>query len=107
VIARSFIERGARVFGCDISQQSLEKLDSSASLQTKIVDLRDRRAAASWIEEVQQQGAQAIDVLVNNAGGPLGMPFKPVENVTDAEWDLLFAVNIHASFATIRALFRR
>lgn len=103
VIASSFIERGARVFGCDISRQGLERLDPSPSLQTKIVDLRDRRAAACWIDEVQQQGGQAIDVLVNNAGGPLGMPFKPVENVTDAEWDLLFAVNIHASFSTIRA----
>jgi 3-oxoacyl-[acyl-carrier protein] reductase len=103
VIASSFIERGARVFGCDISQQGLEKLAPSANLQTEIVDLCDRRAAAAWIEEVQQQSGKPIDVLVNNAGGPLGMPFKPVESVTDAEWDLLFAVNVHASFCTIRA----
>jgi NAD(P)-dependent dehydrogenase (short-subunit alcohol dehydrogenase family) len=41
--------------------------------------------------------------LLVTAAGMLG-PAKPVEAVTEAEWDRLFAVNVKGSWLTVRAL---
>lgn len=46
-------------------------------------------------------GQSALDVLINNAGEAL---IKPLEDTTDAEWDLLHSVNLKAPFLMCRAL---
>ena len=49
-----------------------------------------------------------LDVLVNNAG--VSGPTKPVEEVTDEEWNRTLAVNVTGQFYTVRAavpMFRR
>lgn len=101
-IARGFSERGARIFGCDIATDRMGEVASLDGVSTATVDLSDREAAAAWIRSVETEAGGAIDILVNNAGGTLGMPLKPIEEVTDEDWDTLFAVNIHASFVTCR-----
>jgi NAD(P)-dependent dehydrogenase (short-subunit alcohol dehydrogenase family) len=42
-----------------------------------------------------------IDILVNNAAHQA--TFKTIEEITDAEWELTFKVNIHAMFYLIKA----
>jgi len=42
-------------------------------------------------------------VLVNNAGGVAGQEVRPIEEVPDADWDRIFAVNIGAALALSRA----
>ncbi|MBM3569362.1 MAG: SDR family oxidoreductase [Alphaproteobacteria bacterium] len=105
-IARGFAGLGARVFGCDIAREGLAEIASLPGIATAAVDLSDRAAAGRWIGEVEAAAGKAIDVLVNNAGGTLGKPFNPIEDVRDADWDYLFAVNVHAAMATIRAAAR-
>lgn len=106
-IARGFAERGAEVFGCDIAMGGLAEIGSIPGIVTEVVDLADRKAAARWIAGIETTTGRAIDILVNNAGGTLGKPFHPIEDVTDEDWDTLFAVNIHASFVTCRAAVRK
>ena len=44
----------------------------------------------------------AIDVLVNNAG--VGGPFHRIDEVSDEEWDWIFATNVKSVFAFARTL---
>ena len=43
-----------------------------------------------------------VDVLVNNAGGPVG--FQSVLNATESDWDRTFAVNVKGAFLMSRAV---
>jgi 3-oxoacyl-[acyl-carrier protein] reductase len=105
-IVRGFAARGAKVHGCDLTQESLAALSDVAGFSSTAFDLRDRAAAARWIAEIEHREGAAIDILVNNAGGSLALPFTPIEDVRDEDWDRLFAVNIHGTFATCRAVAR-
>ncbi|MFC3127295.1 SDR family NAD(P)-dependent oxidoreductase [Pseudoroseomonas globiformis] len=102
-IARSFAERGAEVHATDIDRAGLEATAAGSTIRTATADLTDRAAAAAWIAEVEAAAGRAIDILVNNAGGMMGQHHRPVEEVPDAEWDAIMALNLGASFATIRA----
>jgi len=101
-IAEAFAGLGARVFGCDLSAAELAQT-ARAGIATKVLDLTDRSAAAAWIAEIEHTTGGAIDVLVNNAGGVAGQEMRPIEEVPDADWDRIFAVNIGAAFALSRA----
>jgi 3-oxoacyl-[acyl-carrier protein] reductase len=102
-IARSFAARGGRVFATDIDASGLAKTAAATDIAVAHLDLTDRRAAAAWIAEVERAAGRAIDVLINNAGGMMGQHHRPVEDVPDAEWDAIFALNVDAAFATVRA----
>src|SRR5437660_7476339 len=67
-IAETFAGLGARVFGCDLSDAELAET-ANAGVQTEVLDLTDRAAAASWIAQIERTTGAAVDVLVNNAGG--------------------------------------
>src|SRR5215469_6674395 len=104
-IAETFAQLGARVFGCDLSLSAAELAETAkAGVQTEMLDLTDRAAAAAWIAQIERTTAGAVDVLVNNAGGVAGQEMHPIEEVTDADWDRIFAVNINAAFALSRAV---
>ena len=102
-IARSFALRGAEVYATDIDAAGLAETAGEHGIRTAVVDLTDRAAAGAWIGEVERQAGRAIDFLVNNAGGLMGQHHRPVEEVPDADWDAIMALNVNASFATVRA----
>jgi 3-oxoacyl-[acyl-carrier protein] reductase len=105
-IAQSFSRLGGRVFTSDLSAAELAETAAQGDIATKVVDLRDRAAAAAWIAEIEAATGQAIDILVNNAGGVGGQQPQPLEEVSDAEWDVLFDINVNAAFALCRAAAR-
>ena len=96
-VAERFAGLGARVFGCYPAAAALPGVEMAA------VDLTDRAAGAAWIAAVEQAAGAPVGVLVNNAGGVAGQVFQPIEAVTDAAWDEILAVNLHAAFALSRA----
>lgn len=102
-IARSFAQAGAIVYATDIQAGLLAETAKGARIVTRVADLTDRGSCAEWIHSIEHDSGRAIDVLVNNAGGMMGQRHKPVEEVSDADWDAIFALNVDASFATVRA----
>lgn len=102
-IACRFANAGATVFGCDIQQQKLAELNVFG-IHTTVVDLCDRLAARHWIESVGEMTGGKIDVLVNNAGGVAGQSGRPIEEISDEEWDKVVAINLGAAFALSRAV---
>jgi 3-oxoacyl-[acyl-carrier protein] reductase len=104
-IARSFAGLGAVVFAADNNAANLKETASTGNITAHTVDLSDRGAAARWIGEVEHQaGGKPIFALVNNCGGVAGQTNKPFEEVTDEDWDRIFAVNIGAAMALSRAV---
>lgn len=105
-VARSFAERGAHVFATDRDGPGLEETARGAAagtvIDTSVLDLTDRAAVADWVAGIERRGG-ALDVVVNNAGGTLGQVFRPIEEVEDAAWEAILAVNLGAAFAVTRA----
>ncbi len=102
-IAQSFARLGARVFATDLSDAELAETAAPGGIVTQAMDLRDRAAAAAWVQAIETQAGGAIDVLVNDAGGVAGQAFKPVEDVSDADWNIIFDINVNAAFTLCRA----
>jgi 3-oxoacyl-[acyl-carrier protein] reductase len=98
-IAQSFADLGATVHGCDLSADNLAETAKGRGIRTRVVDLTDRKAAAGWIGDVEQETGQAIYCLVNNAGGVAGQVMVPLDQVSDEAWDRIFAVNVNAAIA--------
>jgi 3-oxoacyl-[acyl-carrier protein] reductase len=101
-IAKGFASLGASVHACDLRQDGLADL-AAAGIAVEGVDLADRRAAAAWIADIEARRGKAIDVLVNNAGGVAGQTGRALEDVSDADWDAVMAINLGAAFALSRA----
>jgi 3-oxoacyl-[acyl-carrier protein] reductase len=101
-ISERFAKAGARVFGCDIREDAFGGLVAAGVTADK-VDLLDRKAGAGWIASVEQRSGGAIDVLVCNAGGVAGQAYRPLEEVSDADWDRVVAINLGAAFTLCRA----
>jgi 3-oxoacyl-[acyl-carrier protein] reductase len=102
-IAQSFAGLGARVFATDISADELAETAAPGGIITKVVNLRDRAAGAAWIRQIEAETASAIDVLVNDAGGVAGQEHKPLEDVSNEDWNVIFDINVNAAFLLCRA----
>ena len=101
-IALMFQAAGARVHGCDIREDALPAL-AEAGIAASRVDLTDRAAGAAGLHGVERDSGGAVDVLVCNAGGVAGQSPKPLEEVTDEEFDRIIAINLGAALALCRA----
>lgn len=98
-IARAFAAAGARVMVADLNGAAAQDLaDEIGGLaqQTDVADDASVRAMA----EAALDGFGAIDILVNNAG-ITHLPM-PMEDVSEAEFDRVYAVNAKSVFLTAR-----
>ncbi len=104
-IARAFAARGARVHICDIEPAGLkETADLCCDRATPhTFDVGDPEAVQAFAEGLSDAGETA-EILVNNAGGVCGQTGRPIEAITPAEWQVIFAVNLSGAFYMAQAL---
>ena len=62
-------------------------------------DVSDRASVEALVVS-----AGTIDILVNNAGGVRGQVGRPVEEVSEADWQAILAVNLTAAFFCSQAV---
>jgi 3-oxoacyl-[acyl-carrier protein] reductase len=99
-IAQSFAALGATVHACDLSAGELaETAKGFAGLHTRVLDLTDHAAANEWVRSIGP-----VFALVNNAGGVAGQAMRPIEEVPDADWERIFAINVGSAMALSRAV---
>ena len=105
-IAHAFAARGARVWACDLSAESLADTAATAPapVDVRVLDVTDREAVFAFVHEAEAAGEGRIDVLVNNAGGVRGQVGRPLEEVPPEDWQALFAVNVDAAFTFAQAV---
>jgi len=99
-IAQSFAAAGAKVWALG---RSVAPTAASAPTRGEIreahLDVTDEGAVSTFFSRLER-----VDVLVNNAG--VGV-FKPLTDITLAEWDAVLRTNLTASFLCSREAFRR
>lgn len=98
-IARKFAAEGARVMVVDIDAGGAERVAGEIAGIARQADVsRDSSVAAMAVAAKAELGR--IDILVNNAG--ITHPPMPMEEVTAADFDRVFAVNAKSVFLTAR-----
>ncbi|MFA0841162.1 SDR family oxidoreductase [Streptomyces rochei] len=112
-IGRGIAERlgrdGARVavhYGSDraAARETVAAVEAAGGSAFAIrADLRDPGAARTLWEEFDRH-ADGLDVLVNNAG--IGST-RPIEEISEEEYDAVFAVNVRAPFFILKHGMRR
>ena len=108
-ISVAFAERGASVWACDVVEDELRETGQIASsggrgtCTTRSVDVTDKRAVQALVAEASAASGR-VDILVNNAGGVLGQVGRPLEDVSEADWQKIFAVNVTAAFLCAQAV---
>ena len=101
--------KGSTVWACDVREAELEETRRAVDAvrvgqcRTALVDVRDPRAVTDFIAQVEA-GSGRIDALVNVAGGVAGQTMRPVEEVTDEEWRVIFGINLDGAFHFTRAV---
>jgi len=105
-----FAEEGARVVICDVNAEDGQALaDSNEAIQFFQVNIADREAVQSWVDQVVTSYGR-IDILVNNAGvlrdGQL-VKMKEgqlVKQMPEADFDLVISVNLKGVFNCTQAV---
>ncbi len=107
-IALALAERGASVWACDVLGDELNEtrrlcqaLDGNCSV--KAVDVRERAAVRGFVAEIAARDG-SVDILVNNAGGVLGQVGRPLEDISEEDWDSIFEVNARGAFYFAQAV---
>jgi 3-oxoacyl-[acyl-carrier protein] reductase len=107
-ISLALAERGASVWACDIVEDEVretERLGLAAGLTcfARLVDVTDKRAVNALASEASAATGR-VDILVNNAGGVLGQVGRPLEDVSESDWQRIFDVNVTAAFLCSQAV---
>jgi 3-oxoacyl-[acyl-carrier protein] reductase len=104
-IVHGFAARGGQVWACDILEKELEETASTAQPQKggivhrRLVDVTKGDQVKGLVAE-----SGPVDVLVHVAGGTLGQAGKPLEEVTQEQWQVIFDVNITGAFLLAQAV---
>ena len=106
-IALAFAQRGASVWACDVLADEVRETariarENGAACEAGVVDVADKEAVAWFVAESVKRSGR-VDILVNNAGGVLGQVGRPVEEVSEADWQSIFDVNVTGAFLFAQA----
>ena len=99
--------RGASIWACDVAADALagtaRAVAPAGAIQAAQVDVSDASRVAAWVAEIERSAGR-VDVLVNCAGGVAGQVNHPIDEVSDADWRRIFAINLDGAFHFTRAL---
>ena len=104
-IALAFATNGATVFACDVNEAALAETAAlgRGKVRTFVLDVGDREAVQAAIKGIEAEG-KTVDILVNNAGGVRGQAGRPIEDISAADWQTIFDVNLSGVFFMSQAV---
>lgn len=95
-IVAAFAEEGAEVIATDVDTAGLDDMPRATP---HAMDVTDPGAIAGVIAKTGP-----IDIAIHAAGGIVGRKPAPLEDVTDADWRAIQAVNVDGAFNLARAV---
>ena len=103
-IAKEFLNQGAKVMICDISQEKLkhveEELSVFGTLRTFHTDIADKESVSRMISDITKEFGK-IDILINNAGITSDAQFY---KMTDEQFDRVIDVNLRGTYFMTKAV---
>jgi NAD(P)-dependent dehydrogenase (short-subunit alcohol dehydrogenase family) len=106
-IAESYAEAGAHVVIADrLGEEAVgvaAGINAAGGRATAVTSEVTDRASVDDLCEAARQIADRIDILVNNAGLYDGLRMAPMEELTEAEWNEVLAVNVRGVWNMCRA----
>jgi len=107
-IALGFAQRGASVWACDILTDKLaetQKLceEAGGTCHVKTVNIRNRDEVFAFVDDALEVES-TVHILVNNAGGVLGQVGRPLEEVSEDDWNSIYEVNTRGAFYFAQAV---
>lgn len=98
-IVRKFLSEGARVMIADINHHAAQEMAKREGGLAHAVDVSNAQSVSDMIENSLSSFGH-LDILVNNAG--ISHHPKPMEDVSETEFDNVFAVNAKSVFLTTK-----
>ncbi len=102
-MAARFAQEGALVVGCDVDEAAGRAVMAAAGGTYIPCDVGDVSASAALVAATVEAHGR-VDVLVNNAGVTKSLGFF---DVTEADWDRIFAINARGLFFLMQAAARQ
>ncbi len=101
-LAQRFCELGAKVFITDLDQAKLDEIcgELGGGCKGLAADVTDHEQVKKVVKAAAEAFGGGIGVLVNVAG-TVGEGGK-VEQITEDNWDMVFAVNVKGTFLFIK-----
>jgi 3-oxoacyl-[acyl-carrier protein] reductase len=96
-IARGLADGGAHVHVADLDAEGLLAFAKPNNLISHMLDVSDRKAAGNAVREIVAREGQ-LDILVNAAGGVRGQVGRPIEEVGEDDWRVIFQANVDGAF---------
>jgi 3-oxoacyl-[acyl-carrier protein] reductase len=101
-IARAFRDAGARVHLADLDEVGVRRSADEIGATAHALDLCDRAAAHRLVEAVVAAEGR-LDILALAAGGVRGQLGRPIEEISEEDWRVLFEANVDGPFWLVQA----
>lgn len=102
--AKKFLQEGASVAICDVSQEAVDKAAAELAAYGKVkgfkVDITDREALAAMADAVKAEFGR-IDILINNAGIVMD---AQLYKMTDIQFEKVIEVNLIGTYNCCKAV---
>ena len=96
-IAKGLQSAGARVHVADLDADGLSAFANPNGFVAHVLDVSDRAAAGQVVRDIVAREGR-LDILVNAAGGVRGQVGRPIEEVSEDDWRVIFQANVDGAF---------
>jgi NAD(P)-dependent dehydrogenase (short-subunit alcohol dehydrogenase family) len=108
-IATTLADRGARVAVNDLDAHRADRtaqriVDAGGVAHTVPFDVTDASEVEEGVARAEAMGGRPVDVLVNNAGVPVGMPMAEFSEMDPSVWQRFVDLNLYGSLHCIRSV---
>jgi 3-oxoacyl-[acyl-carrier protein] reductase len=96
-MAAAFQEAGAQVHLSDLDAEGLAAAASALSAPHHVADLSKREDSHRLVAKILEQEGR-LDILAMAAGGVRGQVGRPIEEVSERDWRVIFEANVDGAF---------
>lgn len=108
--AMGLASRGCSVVIADVDEENLSKTcgeinQSGGRCVSQTADVTRKIDAAAIVERCVREFGK-VDILINDAGGSMGVPQAPVDQIEEDDWDRVVTLNLKGTFLCTQAAAR-
>jgi NAD(P)-dependent dehydrogenase (short-subunit alcohol dehydrogenase family) len=105
--ATALASRGCAILIADVDEEELAKtmkeiMNAGGKCICRKVDVTRSGDVAAMVQQVVQTYGR-LDILINNAGGSMGAPKVPIDEILEEDWDRVVELNMKGTFLCTKA----